>query len=59
MRKEGVRRYIKFTPNLAIAALLIAIITWAVVQKPVETPESSFKQENQVPFDVPPLPSYG
>ena len=49
-----IRRYIKFLPSLAIALVAIAIISWAVIQKPLEPLESSLQQEDPIPFYIPP-----
>jgi hypothetical protein len=52
-----IRRYIKFLPSLAIALVAIAIISWAVIQKPLEPLESSLQQEDSIPLYIPP-PSF-
>jgi len=57
MRSEIIRRYIKFLPSLAIAIVFVAIISWAVIQKPVESQEIESLHGSQVPLYIP-LPSY-
>jgi MFS superfamily sulfate permease-like transporter len=58
MRSKMIRRYIKILPSLAIAVVLIAIISWAVIQKPLEAQESSLPQEDPIPFYIPSPSSY-
>ena len=57
MRSEIIRRYIKVLTRLSIAVLLIAIVVWAIVQKPVESQEVNLSQSTQVPLYIPPAGS--
>ena len=54
-----IRRYIKFLPSLAISLVVIAIISWAVIQKPLEPQGASLPQEDAIPFNIPPSSSSG
>jgi hypothetical protein len=54
MSSKMIRRYIKFLPSLAISLVAIAIISWAVIQKPLESLESSLPQEDSIPLYIPP-----
>ena len=57
MRSEIIRRYIKVLTRLSIAVLLIAIVVWAIMQKPVESQEEILSQNTQVPLYIPPAGS--
>jgi hypothetical protein len=59
MSSKMIRRYIKFLPSLAIALVAIAIISWAVIQKPLEPQGASLPQEDAIPFNIPPSSSSG
>ena len=57
MRSEIIRRYIKVLTRLSIAVLLIAIVVWAMMQKPVESQEDILSQSTQVPLYLQPAGS--
>jgi hypothetical protein len=54
MRSVTIRRYIKFLPSFAAAILAIAIISWAIIQEPVEPQELTLPQGSQIPLYIPP-----
>ena len=38
--------------RLSMLTVLIALVTWAVIQEPLETQESTLPQGPQIPFDI-------
>ena len=47
----------KIIARLSIAALLVVIVIWAVMQKPIEQQEPVLPQGSQVPLYIPPAVS--
>jgi hypothetical protein len=45
--------YMKNLMRLSIAVVLIALIAWAIMQKPVESQESILPQGAQIPLSNP------
>ncbi len=52
-RGYTMRRYKKFLARLSIAVVLIAVVSWAVIQKPVEPQEPDLAQGAQTPLYIP------
>jgi len=53
-----IRGYIKHLPASVIALVAIIIVAWAIVQEPLDPLDSELKQEDSIPFYIPP-PSNG
>ena len=53
------KRYIKFLPGVVIAFIVIAIISWALIQEPIEPLDSGVQSGNSSPFYIPQSPING
>jgi hypothetical protein len=50
-------KYMKILARLSIAVVVIAFISWAIIQEPVESQEPALPQGAQIPLHIPPAVS--